>query len=355
MPSVDSSQEKQTAQAEEKVVSPLPLPMQSLATGEKLQSRTYSSVEIVNVRCANLQLRKFLPQDSSLNFAPEQPAKINEKKPVALYLHGIEGHAEWFANTASVLNQAGISVYAPDRRGAGLNFFERGHVENAQVLIEDVEFFLSLVAERHPGAPLFLIGNCWGAKLAAIVASETHKWSTKTAEHPAKPELTGLVLICPAIKTKPDLKFSDKLSIAAALIAGKDALKQQLPIPLTTLMFTDNHLFLDYIDKDPLRLTSASKAFYFASFLLSLKSARIAPSIKIPTLILQSDNDAIVDVPGIESWFSKIATADKKYKKYDGAAHSMDFDKRQFMDYARDLTEWIEEIGTQSQKQGVLQ
>lgn len=355
MHSVDSSQKKQTSQAEEKVVSPLPLPLQSLATGEKLQRSADSSVETVNVRGANLQLRKFLAQDSSLNFAPEEPAKITEKKPVALYLHGIEGHAEWFSNTALVLNQAGISVYAPDRRGAGLNFFERGHVENAQVLLEDVEFFLSLIAERHPGAPLFLIGNCWGAKVAAIVASETHKWSTKRAEHPAKPELSGLVLICPAIKTKPDLKFTDKLSIAAALIAGKDALKEQLPIPLTTLMFTDNHVFLDYIDKDPLRLTSASKAFYFASFLLSLKSARIAPSIKIPTLILQSDNDEIVDVPGIESWFSKIAAADKKYKKYDGAAHSMDFDKRQFMDYARDLTEWIEKIGTQSKNQGVLQ
>lgn len=330
---VDSSEKKQPQERQERTMSSLPLPLQSLPSGEKLQRQAESTVELVRVGDADLHLRKFLSA---------------EKGPVALYLHGIEGHAEWFANTAAVMNEAGITVYAPDRRGAGMNSFERGHVENDRLLIDDVEFFLNLIVDRYPESPLFLIGNCWGAKVAAIVASESHKWSTTRR----KPQLAGLILICPAIKTKPDLKFTQKLSIAAALISGKEALKKQFPIPLTTEMFTDNHVFLDYIDRDPLRLTSASKAFYFASFILSLKSARVAPSINIPTLILQSDNDDIVDVPGIESWFAKIAHPDKKYKRYSGAAHSMDFDKRQFIDYARDLTEWIEKIGSQSLKRG---
>ncbi|MBX9952470.1 MAG: lysophospholipase [Candidatus Obscuribacterales bacterium] len=311
----------------------MPLPLQSLPTGEKLQRDAGTTIEVVSVHGADLQMRKFLAANENA---------------VALYLHGIEGHAEWFANTAAVLNAAGITVYAPDRRGAGLNSAERGHVDNYKILVDDLEFFLNLVAERHPGLPLFLIGNCWGAKVAAVVAAETHKWSTAGR----KPRLDGLVLICPAIKTKPDLGFSQKLSIALALLSGKDALRQQIPIPLTTAMFTDNHIFLDYIERDPLRLTSASKAFYFASFVLSLKSARVAPAIKIPTLILQSDNDAIVDVPGIEAWFSKINHQEKKYKKYLGAAHSMDFDRRQFIEYARDLAQWIEKISTQSRKRG---
>lgn len=330
---VDSNEKKQP---QERNISSSPLPLQSLPTGEKLERLGDSTIEAVDVRGTELRMRKF-------------PAA--EAKAVALYLHGIEGHAEWFANTAAVLNGAGISVYAPDRRGAGLNTLERGHVENSQVLVDDLEFFLNLVAGRHPELPLFLIGNCWGAKVAALVASESHKWSTVGS----KPQLDGLVLICPAIKTKPDLRFSEKLSIAMALLSGKDALKGQIPIPLTTEMFTDNHIFLDYIERDPLRLTSASKAFYFASFILSLKSSRVASSIKIPTLILQSDTDAIVDVPGIEAWFAKINQEEKKYKKYSEAAHSMDFDKRQFIDYARDLSEWIVKIGTQSRQRGIAQ
>ncbi len=320
MHSVDSSHKRHPEEGS--ITSSAPLPQQTLPSGEKLKRNSDGEVEVVAVRGSDIHLRKFL--------APGQG-------PVALYLHGIEGHSLWFANTAQQLNSAGISVYAPDRRGAGLNFFERGHVENERALILDLEFFLKLVAQRHPNQPLFLIGNCWGAKAAAIIASEKHKWAT--TDDP--PRLAGLILICPAIKTKPDLSLIDKLSIALALVSGRSALQSQLPIPLTCSMFTDNPVFLSYIDGDPLRLTSASKAFYFASFMLSIRSAAIAPSIKNSTLILQSGNDAIVDVPGIDKWFSSIGHVDKKLKKYPGAAHSMDFDKRQFAEYASDLSDWI--------------
>lgn len=320
MHTVDSSQKRQPEEGS--ITSSQPLPLQTLASGEKLKRNHDGEVEIVSVGGSEIHMRKFL--------APGQG-------PVALYLHGIEGHSLWFANTAHLLNSAGISIYAPDRRGAGLNFVDRGHVENAGVLIRDVEFFLKLVAERHPGQPIFLIGNCWGAKAAAIIASDGHKWAT--AEQ--APNLSGLILICPALKTKPDLTMADKLSVALALVCGKEALRGQLPIPLTCSMFTDNPVFLSYIDKDPLRLTSASKAFYFASFVLTWRSQSAVSDINLPTLILQSDNDAIVNVQGIESWFSRIAHSDKQLKKYSGAAHSMDFDKRQFVEYASDLSDWI--------------
>ncbi len=314
---VDSSEKKQL---EEGNVSSSPLPLQSLASGEKLQRPAESSIEVFKLKGADIHLRLF-------------PAP--ETRAVAVYLHGIEGHSLWFANTAQVLNASGIAVYAPDRRGAGLNFSERGHVDRAETLVEDVEFFLKIVAERNPSKPLILIGNCWGAKVAAIIAAKTKK---ETTAGPI-PKLDGLVLICPAIKTKPDLSLWSKLSIVAALISGQT--KAQLPIPLTCSMFTDNPVFLHYIEKDPLRLSHASKAFYFASFILSLKSAGSASSIKIPTLVLQSDRDEIVDVAGIDSWFSKIAAQDKTLKKYSGALHSMDFDKRHFFDYASDLKDWI--------------
>ncbi|MEZ4544216.1 MAG: hypothetical protein R3C24_09975 [Cyanobacteriota/Melainabacteria group bacterium] len=35
--------------------------------------------------------------------------------PVILYLHGIEGHSQWFDNAADYLNQKGMTIYAPDR------------------------------------------------------------------------------------------------------------------------------------------------------------------------------------------------------------------------------------------------
>ncbi|MBA3857097.1 MAG: hypothetical protein C0507_09350 [Cyanobacteria bacterium PR.3.49] len=299
------------------------LPLQSLVSGEKLPRENDGDVDVINVNGAEIRLRKF--------------AAHNADGPVALYLHGIEGHSYWFANTAALLNKAGITVYAPDRRGSGLNTYQRGHVKNAGQLLSDVEFFLNLIAEKHPQQSLFLLANCWGAKLATIVSSKTYKWSGAAPGVP----LSGLVLICPAIKTKPDLSFWQKISIGAALIAGGEALQAEFPIPLTCSMFTDNPLFLNYIDSDPYRLISASKAFYFASWILSMRAAGTAGNIELPTLILQSDDDAIVDVTGLNAWFNRLASSDKKMQTYQRAAHSLDFDKRHFADYAREMSDWI--------------
>lgn len=317
---VDSSAKRQP---EDRGASSPALPLQSLPSGEKLPRENDGDVEVINVNGAEIRWRKFVSSDAN--------------GPVALYLHGIEGHSLWFANTAAILNKAGITVYAPDRRGAGLNTYQRGHVKDAGQLLSDVEFFLNLVSKKHPQQSLFLIGNCWGAKLATIVSSKTYKWANSAG----RISLAGLVLTCPAIKTRPDLSFFQKLSIAGALISGGKALQGEFPIPLTCSMFTDNPLFLNYIDSDPFRLIAASKAFYFASWLLSVRSNGTAGNIEVPTLILQSDADEIVDVPGLEAWYQRLASHDKKLQIYEKAAHSLDFDKRQFAGYAREISEWI--------------
>ena len=66
--------------------------------------------------------------------------------PVVLYLHGIEGHSQWFENTASVLNQKGITVYAPDRRGAGLNPSDHGDLSSYKSYLGDLEMIIRKLA-----------------------------------------------------------------------------------------------------------------------------------------------------------------------------------------------------------------
>ncbi|MGH7194339.1 MAG: alpha/beta hydrolase, partial [Candidatus Saccharimonadales bacterium] len=82
--------------------------------------------------------------------------------PIALYLHGIEGHSQWFADTALALNKQGIAVYAPDRRGAGLSRQPSGHIGSYKRLVDDVGEIVQEIVRRHPGSAIFLIGNCWG-------------------------------------------------------------------------------------------------------------------------------------------------------------------------------------------------
>jgi acylglycerol lipase len=256
---------------------------------------------------------------------------------VVLYLHGIEGHSQWFENTASVLNERGMTIYAFDRRGSGLNSRDRGHMTSYKVFLDDNEILLERIADRHKGQPLVLMGNCWGAKAAAIVAS--HDYRSVNGRQPVA--LAGLILTNPAIKTKVDFDLKTKLKIAYYSLRGDRHALKRLPIPLTTDMLTDNPTYVSYIEEDPLRLTEATAQFYVETFKLTLLAQSKARQIGLPLLILQSGKDQIVDVQALERWYARCPSPKKFWRLFPEAAHSLDFDSHCGQEYIDVLTAWL--------------
>lgn len=250
-------------------------------------------------------------------------------RPVIVHLHGIEGHSEWLEPTANILNDMGMTVYAPDRRGSGLNSVLRGHMPNFEQVLSDIKQMLA-IASREKG-PLFLVGNCWGAKPAAVLISQ---WQEGKIE---LPPIKGLILTSPALITKADLTFPEKVKVAIKWIIG---LKSVIPIPLTPEMFTDNQPYLDYIKNDPRRLTHVTAHFFANTFFLTEMAKRMAGGIKLPVLVMQAGRDEIVDLPAIENWFSRLSAKDKTFKLFPWMAHSLDFDSKA-EEYIATLTNWI--------------
>ncbi len=261
----------------------------------------------------------------------------SENAPVAIYLHGIEGHSQWFENTALALNEQGITVYAPDRRGSGMNGGKRGHLENYNILFSDLESQLRYIKRQHRGQRLVMIANCWSAKLATIVAQSNYESTDHTLVSP----LAGLVLSAPAIYTRVDFSLLTKLEIAMEYILGGNSRLKYWPVPLTTSMLTRNTDFLDFLDNDPLRLTKATTSFFVQTFFLAKKAKQAAKFIKIPVLILQGEDDLIVDTNKLENWYQQIASKDKSIHAFPGAAHSLDFDADWFKEYTYVLANWI--------------
>lgn len=258
-------------------------------------------------------------------------------QPVVLYLHGIEGHSQWFHNTASILNQRGITVYAPDRRGSGLNFDERGHLSSYKLFLADVEMALKHIYNQYEGHAIVLMGNCWGAKSACIMAGNDYT----PVDGKINGKLSGLVLTCPAIYTKVDFDLKTKGKIACSwLCKGRQAFNNWL-IPIKPFMFTDNEIYLNYIKADPLRLTQATTSFFVETMWLTKMAQKAAKRIDLPLLILQSGNDQIVDVRAIESWYAKIKAMPKLMRIFPGAAHSIDFDGTYFREYTNILSDWL--------------
>ena len=249
-------------------------------------------------------------------------------KAALVYLHGIEGHSSWFADTAQYLASGGVTTRAVDRRGSGLSKERRGDAASFTRLLQDVEEVIDDAIAKEGDVPVFLMANCWGAKLAALVSRKQSRVASK---------LAGLVLSSPAVAVKVDLPFKAKLEIALRCCLGS---LKPLPIPLLPENFTDNPQFLSMIAEDKLRLTEATSRFFVAGFLLTLMSGKASPQIEMPILIVQSGIDDIVDIEGVERWFSLAASPDKTMELFSGARHSLDFHKEP-AHYRATLLQWL--------------
>jgi acylglycerol lipase len=250
--------------------------------------------------------------------------------PVVLYLHGIEGHGQWFEHTAGFLNQRGLSVYAPDRRGAGRSEGSRGHLSHYKQFLDDTAQLLELVRLQQPLSPLVLMGNCWGAKAAILLAA---------AQNEAVPDqqVDALILTCPALKTKCDMDLWSKIRIGFSWLTRSTKL---FDIPLTAPMFTDNPAYVQFIEEDSLRLRQASAFFLIETLKLRYLARNAAPSIRLPVLLLQAGEDQIAEVGTAQLWFDSLSSKDKTFRLFARSSHTLDFDAcaDEYLDV---LTGWL--------------
>lgn len=249
-------------------------------------------------------------------------------RALVIYLHGIEGHTSWFTNTAEYLVSCGIGTRAMDRRGSGLSKEPRGDMPSHQRLLHDVEEVIEDTFKNHKNTPIFLMANCWGAKLAAILCKRNSAVAKK---------ITGLVLSSPAVAVKIDLPLRKKLEVLIRYLSGNRA---PIDIPLKSEHFTDNPEFLPLIEADALRLRQATARFLIGGVVLTRMSANASKQIDMPMMIVQSGIDDIVDIDGVKKWIEVSPSQDKTLKIFSGAYHSLDF-HREPSEYRTVLSEWL--------------
>lgn len=246
--------------------------------------------------------------------------------PLVVHLHGIEGHSRWFESTALALVRAGISTAALDRRGAGKSGGVMGDIDRWKTLVVDVQELIAQLSDRCPHQGLFLMGNCWGGKVAAMVAANSQ---------PA--QFSGLIFTSPAFATSVDVGFATKLKIGLNyLLGGRGYFK----IPIAPDHFTANPPYLSYLSADELRLKQATARFFIESLKLTQACRQAVARLQLPVLILQSGQDDIVDLKRIEGWFARIRSGDKTLKIFTTAKHSLDFEPDQAQ-YQSCLMSWI--------------
>jgi alpha-beta hydrolase superfamily lysophospholipase len=114
---------------------------------------------------------------------PEGPPRA-----VILGLHGMNDAAQpFFADAAPLFTPEGVALYAYDQRGFG-GGPHRGIWAGGPSLAADATQAVRLLRARHPGVPIFMLGESMGGAVALLAGSSADP-----------PPVDGYILMAPAL------------------------------------------------------------------------------------------------------------------------------------------------------------
>jgi acylglycerol lipase len=263
------------------------------------------------------------------HWAPVNP------RGIVIALHGIQSHSGWYDYSSRRLADAGFAVYFPDRRGSGLNGFQRGHAAHAMRLVNDVRALRELAINEtvvgtvnsNAQLPITILGISWGGKLAAVVAALFPQ------------EFDRLALLYPGLVARIGPTWSQLLRLNLARTF--EVVKHHIPIPLDDpALFTQVPEWQQFISHDPLALHAVSSSFLNAGRELDRELTTHCAKILQPTLLLLAENDSIIDNVAVRERVNRFGTHQLTTQVYPGARHTLEFEPNRDVVLA-DLIAWL--------------
>ena len=261
------------------------------------------------------------------HWAPENP------RGIVIALHGIQSHSGWYDYSSRRLAEAGFAVYFPDRRGSGLNGFQRGHAAHAMRLVNDVRSLRQLALDENccgdatAQLPITILGISWGGKLAASLAALFPE------------EFDRVALLYPGLvaRIRPTWSQLLRLNLARDL----EIVKHHIPIPLEDpALFTQVPEWQSFIANDPLALHTVSSSFLNAGRELDRLLKIHGSKITHPTLLMLAEDDAIIDNAAVRQRVNQFGTRKLKTQVYAAARHTLEFEPNREEVFG-DLVAWL--------------
>lgn len=237
-------------------------------------------------------------------------------------LNGIMSHAGWFQPLAPGLVRAGLKLVGADRRGTGLNEEGRGDAPSAKALVDDVKAILD--AERVAGAPLHLVGWCWGAVLAINVAAE-HEGS-----------FASLALLAPGLY--PTEALLARMREQEEIRRSSPPETPCLESPIREEMFTTGPHLAGFIAKDERRTRLFSPRFHGVMAKMAMGATLRLGQLGLPMLVVLADADLATDNARTARAFERLQRADVSIEHVQ-SAHGVQFDAPE--ELARLLLSWV--------------
>ncbi|HYM33298.1 MAG TPA: alpha/beta hydrolase [Candidatus Cybelea sp.] len=213
------------------------------------------------------------------------------ERAIAIALHGFNDYSNAWDASGTWWAAHGVTVYAYDQRGFGKTDYH-GIWPGVDPLVHDVEDATLTIRARHPGVPLFLIGESMGA--AVIMAAMADG---------APPRVNGVVLGAPAVWGRDSMNELYR----AGLWLGLHVMPWN-PVTGDNLGFkpTDNIEMLKALGRDPLVIKRTRIDTIGGLVDLMDTAEASAPEIKTPALVLYGAKDELIPRTPIEHMAERL-------------------------------------------------
>lgn len=231
-----------------------------------------------------LPVRAWLPNDT--------PAKA-----VIVALHGFNDYSNFFTSSGNYLNRRGIACYAYDQRGFG-GAPGRGLWPGIEAYTNDLSCFVTEIRKRHPGVPLYILGESMGGAVAIVAM---------TGSNP--PHADGVILVAPAVWGRETMPWYQRWLLA---VTSHTVPWMQLTGKGMHITPSDNREMLQSLGRDPLVIKATRiDALYGLSNLMD-EALSQAEKLQLPTLVQYGENDQIIPKIPIFLMLEKMPKATRK-------------------------------------------
>jgi acylglycerol lipase len=225
-----------------------------------------------------------------------------------LALHGFNDSRDAWEIPAPSFSGGGIALYSPDQRGFG-EAPGRGLWAGGDVMADDAAEMLRQLGRRHPGMPLFAMGESMGGAVLMHMATRPHA-----------PALAGTVLVAPAVwgRARMNVLLRSSLWLAATLVPDMEVSR---PPAIVRVRASDNLDALIALSRDP--LTVKSTRFDTLRGLVDLMDDALAaaPHFTPPSLLLYGAKDDLVPKPATLATWQAIPPGAARFAYYPNGYH----------------------------------
>lgn len=280
---------------------------------------------------ARLLNNRYLTTDGTILPLREWQPPDHQPQAAIIAVHGFNDYSRFFQQPGEFFSQHHIACYAYDQRGFG-GSPQHGSWGGIAAYRNDLAEFIHLVQRKHPGLPVYVLGESMGGAVAIMAMTQANK-----------PNVTGILLSAPAVWGKATMPWYQK-----TLLAG---LAHTVPwLTLTgkglKIQASDNVPMLKALSQDPLVIKATRvDALYGLAELMDAASKQ-AGGISDNTLVLYGNHDQIIPPQSVTRFIDNLqdSQAPQKTVAYYPDGYHMLLRDLNALKVWQDILAWIQII-----------